>query len=162
MRKRLPQGPKMTARPASPGYGAPNTVCVEMRFFYFETWARHSQFNGMGQIISNPKAKTLKNQEKKRTQKNRERAGGKSCGEAAFCKGDSAPRASLRKKLLPANLKNEFFALSTHSGAAVFGHVLHPNWLRVFKCSERCCGACSKRENNFKHFQYSRFLPNVI
>jgi len=141
--------PKTAARPVSLARCPKHRAHIDVDFFW-TYMVRHAKSNPGGQIISNPETKTNQKPIKKRTQKNRERAGGESCVEAAFCKGDPAPRASLRKKLLRANLKNNCFALKTHSGAAVFGHVLHTSWLRVFKWSKHCCGTCSKRGNGFQ------------
>ena len=64
--------------------------------------------SALGAIISNQGAKVDK-KTKKTHKKIANEPWAKSCAEAAFCKGVPAPRASLRKKLLPALFKKLFF-----------------------------------------------------
>ena len=92
------------AMPLGP-YGARNPVCVKMCTF-IGSFACHLVFECPGHNNFENRCQKIENQWEKRTQKIRERAGGNSCGEAAFCKGDPAPRASLRKKLLRPTIKN--------------------------------------------------------
>ena len=111
---------------------------------FFAPCPAPSCFEGRVPIFSPPGTKMWANNETKtHTKKIANKPAAKSCAEAAFCKGDPAPRASLRTKLLPAKLKCKVLSLKNNPWKAVQKHVPVARWAQCLKCEKVKCNSYS-------------------
>ena len=120
---------------------------------YFAPCPGPSCFEGRGaNIFATRTQNVVKQRNKNANKKIANEPVAKSCAEAAFCKGDPAPRASLSKKLLPAKLKWKVLSSNNNPWKAVGKHVPVARWAQCLKCEALQCSSFSWRKSNFQNF----------